>query len=679
MAIKCVKCSRTIGKNDDYISCRHCLKNSHLSCGGVTTNAYHTMEREGTLASWQCSICIKKNVSYADIGSQASGPPVYDSELLVNSSQTLENLIDNIVRKHVEPLSDLISSMNLRIADLVSENSRLRHEVEAFNRNASTLKNSAERNLLSEDSKVKLSYAESIVRNSQKSFIIKPKQKTQTVQTTKSDLITNIKPVESQLNIGKVKSLKEGGILIGCDDAVKFKEIAKIKQLDSSYEIREVKKFLPRIRISGIADVIDEGSVLKYIVGQNDVIFDGNFEYKLLKFCPVKKNNSVYQAVMEVDLPTYKRAMSVGHCLVGGFESATLVEPRNVSISILGLGNSVGTPPEGILAEVLVVKSFDDLQSKAEQAKGKIVVYNQDFVSYGSSAVYRGKGATKASKVGAVASLIRSITPFSLNTPHTGVQSYGENVTKIPTACITLEDAHFLQRLQDEGRTIKILLKMEAQTLPDTTSRNVVAEIEGTEYPEKVVIVSGHIDSWDVGNGAMDDGGGVFVSWGALALLKSLGLKAKRTVRAIFWTAEEFGFVGAYQYAKDHANDTDNFVFVMESDIGTFNPVGLEYSGGTTGRCIVQEVMKLLAPINATGVRQSPSVGSDIYMWTSKEVPGASLDTENDKYFWYHHSNADTLDVENPDSLDKNTALWASVAYVLADLSVDFPRELIDG
>ena len=111
------------------------------------------------------------------------------------------------------------------------------------------------------------------------------------------------------------------------------------------------------------------------------------------------------------------------------------------------------------------------------------------------------------------------------------MQSYGENVTKIPTACITLEDAHFLQRLQDEGRTIKILLKMEAQTLPDTTSRNVVAEIEGTEHPEKIVIVSGHIDSWDVGNGAMDDGGGVFVSWGALALLKSLGLKAKRTVR----------------------------------------------------------------------------------------------------------------------------------------------------
>ncbi|XP_063909153.1 carboxypeptidase Q-like [Zophobas morio] len=364
---------------------------------------------------------------------------------------------------------------------------------------------------------------------------------------------------------------------------------------------------------------------------------------------------------------------------VRGFESATLVEPRNASISILGLGNSVGTPPEGILAEVLVVKSFDDLQSKAEQAKGKIVVYNEDFVSYGSTVIYRGKGATEASKVGAVASLIRSITPFSLNTPHTGMQTYGQNVTKIPTACITLEDAHFLQRLQDEGRTIKILLKMEAHTLPDKTSRNVVAEIEGTEHPEKVVIVSGHIDSWDVGNGAMDDGGGFFISWAALALLKSLGLKAKRTVRAIFWTAEEFGYVGAYQYATRHANETDNFIFMMESDSGTFDPVGLQYSAGTTGGCIIQEVMKLLAPINATRTRQSPSVGSDIEIWTSEGVPGGSLDTENDKYFWYHHSNADTLEVENPQSLDKNTALWASVAYVLADLSIDFPRETTDG
>jgi carboxypeptidase Q len=360
---------------------------------------------------------------------------------------------------------------------------------------------------------------------------------------------------------------------------------------------------------------------------------------------------------------------------VRGSESATLVEPRNKSMYILGLGNSVGTPPEGILAEVLVVKSFNDLKEKAASAKGKIIVYNQDFVSYGTTVPYRSKGATEAAKVGGVASLIRSITPFSLNTPHTGMQTYGENVTQIPTACITIEDAHLLQRLQDEGYTIKILLQMGAQILPDVTSRNTVVELTGTEQPEKVVIVSGHLDSWDVGEGAMDDGGGVFISWGALALLKSLGLKAKRTIRGIFWTAEEFGYVGAYGYAKDHANETDNFVFVMESDIGTFNPVGLEYAAGAAGGCIINEIMQLLAPINATQTRQSPSVGSDIEIWTSDGIPGASLDTQNDKYFWYHHTPADTLEAENPSALDKNSALWASVAYVIADLSVDFPRD----
>lgn len=268
------------------------------------------------------------------------------------------------------------------------------------------------------------------------------------------------------------------------------------------------------------------------------------------------------------------------------------MEPRNKSLYILSLGNSIGTPPEGILADVLVVKTFDELNQKADLAKGKIVVYNQDYISYGKSVVYRGQGATAAAKVGAVASLIRSITPFSLNTPHTGMQSYTENVTKIPTACITVEDAHLLQRLQDEGYPIKILLKMEAHSLPDATSRNVVAEIEGTKQPKKVVIVSGHIDSWDVGDGAMDDGGGVFISWGALALLKSLNLKAKRTIRSIFWTAEEFGYVGAFGYAEQHKNETDNFNFVMESDIGTFNPVGLEYAGGPTGACIIKEVVK---------------------------------------------------------------------------------------
>lgn len=256
------------------------------------------------------------------------------------------------------------------------------------------------------------------------------------------------------------------------------------------------------------------------------------------------------------------------------------------------MGNSVGTPPGGILAEAIVVKSFDDLNAKSEQAKGKIVVFNQDWKGYGQTVQYRGAGATAAAKVGAVASLIRSITDFSLNTPHTGMQTYGSNVTKIPTACITLEDANLLQRLQDDGETIKIFLQMGAQTLPDVTSRNTVFELQGTKYPEKVVVVSGHLDSWDVGEGAMDDGGGAFISWSALALLKSLCLKPKRTLRGILWTGEEFGYVGASGYKKAHANESDNFTLFMESDIGTFEPLGIEYTANTEGGCILQEIVK---------------------------------------------------------------------------------------
>lgn len=152
-------------------------------------------------------------------------------------------------------------------------------------------------------------------------------------------------------------------------------------------------------------------------------------------------------------------------------------------------------------------------------------------MSYGATVVYRVLGATAASKVGGVASLIRSITPFSMYIPHTGMQSYGQNVTKIPTACITVEDAEMLHRMQNRGQKIRILLKMDARNLPQKTSRNTVAEVQGRTAPHKIVVVSGHLDSWDVGQGAMDDGGGAFISWMSLVVLKRLDLQPKRTVR----------------------------------------------------------------------------------------------------------------------------------------------------
>ncbi|KAJ8932973.1 hypothetical protein NQ314_014304 [Rhamnusium bicolor] len=358
-----------------------------------------------------------------------------------------------------------------------------------------------------------------------------------------------------------------------------------------------------------------------------------------------------------------------------GTETGEMLEPRPAEVGVLALGNSVGTPDEGIQAEVLVVRSFDELDQRnfSEAANGKIVVFNFDYVSYGVSVSYRSQGARRAARHGAVAALIRSVTPFSMYTLHTGSQSYEANTPRIPALSITVEDARMFQRYQVKKIVVK--LNIQTQTLERTISRNTVAEITGSQDPEKVVLVSGHLDSWDVGVGAMDDGGGAFISWYALAVLKSLGLTAKRTLRAVLWTAEEEGLIGVQEYNRAHANELNNITFVMESDEGTFTPLGLEYSTGTRGGCILQEIVKLLAPINATQTVSSPGgVGSDISIW-NRIIPGGSLLNANDKYFWFHHTDADTMDVMDPDALDKSTALWASVAYIIADLSEEFPRD----
>jgi len=255
------------------------------------------------------------------------------------------------------------------------------------------------------------------------------------------------------------------------------------------------------------------------------------------------------------------------------------------------------------------------------------------------------------------------------------MQDYQPNVTQIPTACITIEDAELLQRIQDRGWKIVIELKMADFNLPLTNSRNSVGEIVGRESPHEVIVVSGHINSWDVGQGAMDDGAGAFISVEALALLKFLELRPRRTLRAVLWTAEEPGLWGVQEYVKSHMSEMENFKAVFESDIGTFKPLGLDFAGSTQAGCIVQEVLKLLAPLNATKFRSSDDVGSDIGYFIEQGVPGLSLNTENSKYFYYHHSEADTMTVENPDELDMCTAVWAVASYVLADLSVALPRK----
>lgn len=351
-----------------------------------------------------------------------------------------------------------------------------------------------------------------------------------------------------------------------------------------------------------------------------------------------------------------------------------MLEPRPKNISVLGLGYSISTPPGGITAEVIVVKSFEELEKLDDSAvQGKIVVYDVVYTTYGETVPYRSNGASRAAAKGAVAALVKSITPFSTYLPHTGMQRYAENITQIPVAAITLEDADLISRFTAKG--LKVVLKIEMQsTLDYTISRNTIIDIKGKEQPDKVVIVSGHIDSWDVGQGAMDDGGGMMISWAVPVILKQLQLRPKRTVRTIFWTAEEVGLVGAAAYEERHRVNHSNINFIMESDEGTFKPLGLAVAGTQNARCIVAEVLKLFSEINATSLVEEDSPGSDIVEIISKGVPGAGLLNANERYFWFHHTEADTMNVEDPVELDLCTGFWTAVAYIIADLSVEIPR-----
>ncbi|KAM3967946.1 carboxypeptidase Q-like isoform 2-T2 [Aphomia sociella] len=359
---------------------------------------------------------------------------------------------------------------------------------------------------------------------------------------------------------------------------------------------------------------------------------------------------------------------------VRGKEKLTMLEPRVKNIGLLGLGLSVSTPNDGITAEVVVIRNFTELENTGEdKIKGKIVLYDPIFTTYGKTVAYRSQGATKAAEKGAVASLVRSIAPFSINSPHTGMQRYGENITKIPTAAITLEDADLIRRIITRGE--KVVLKLEMTSSYDTKiSRNTIIDYKGRERPESLVIISGHIDSWDVGQGAMDDGGGLFISWAVPVILKRLSLRPKRTIRSIFWTGEELGLVGAYAYEQKHGNESDNINFIMESDEGTFAPLGLAVAGNQEARCIIAEILKLFKSINASTLIEDDSPGSDINIIISKGVPGASLYNDNAKYFWFHHSEGDTMNVENEHELDLGTAFWTAVAYIISDITVDIPR-----
>jgi carboxypeptidase Q len=364
-----------------------------------------------------------------------------------------------------------------------------------------------------------------------------------------------------------------------------------------------------------------------------------------------------------VKVPSWKR----------GNESVSLLKPFKKELAMLGLGSSVSTPRTGITADVVVVNDFNELETNAEKVKGKIVLYDVPFTNYGETVTYRYEGASRAAKHGAVASLIRSIGSWSMNTPHTGNMSYDMKYKKIPAGALTIEDAMMLGRLYDRGKKITIRIDMEAKMVGDRWSRNVVSQIDGNLYPDEIVVVGGHIDSWDVGQGAHDDGGGCIAAWEAIRLIKELGLSPKRTIRCVLWTNEENGGKGSKAYRDMHMDELNDHVLAIESDGGVFAPSGFGFTGSDKAKPIIREIHELLKPIKAN-IMTDWGRAADVTPLNDEGIPVMSLNVDGSKYFWYHHTNADTFDKVDFHEFNKCVASMAIMAFVVADLDTPLPR-----
>jgi carboxypeptidase Q len=365
---------------------------------------------------------------------------------------------------------------------------------------------------------------------------------------------------------------------------------------------------------------------------------------------------------------------------VRGDESATLVSPRSAALRMLGLGMSVGTPPQGITAPVIVVRSFEELERRASEAKGTIVLFDYPFRTdlapldgYDDAVAYRGGAPAAAARAGAVATLIRSVASFSIQNPHTGATRYDAAVPSIPAAALSIEDAEMLHRMVERGQKVIVTLKMNARLLPDVPSRNIVAELRGRERPDEVVVLGGHIDSWDVGQGAMDDGGCSVAAWDALRLMKQLGLTPKRTVRVVLWANEENGGRGGRAYKDAHLADLGKHTAAMECDTGVFRPSGFRFQGSDRGLAYVKQLGSLLESIGAGRVTPGEPE-ADVTPLVQMGVPALGLEVDTAKYFWYHHSAGDTMAVIDRDDMARCVATLAAMAYLLADADQLVPR-----
>jgi len=376
---------------------------------------------------------------------------------------------------------------------------------------------------------------------------------------------------------------------------------------------------------------------------------------------------------------------------VRGEETAALIqfpgqaENTTHKIVLCALGPSVATPPEGLMAQVIAVKDFEEFKTlRRDQIAGKIVLFNypfdkamadegRGFEAYGQAVMYRSDGPATAAAQGAVACLVRSVGSANYRLPHTGATKYVDGVTKIPAAAVTAEDADLTADLVKQG-PVTMKLVLTPQSLPDVPSFNVIGDVKGSEHPEQVVIVSGHLDSWDLGTGAIDDAAGVAVAMEVANVISKLHLRPKRTIRVIAWMNEENGSKGSKQYAADHANEIPNHFAAMEIDGGAGHPLGLYLRAPQEAKTMLTPLASVLQTSGAGLLAFSDHAGADIGPLEKAGVPAFAPIQDSRFYFQYHHTAADTLDKVVPKELAENSAVAALAAYGLPNLEQPLPR-----
>lgn len=380
-------------------------------------------------------------------------------------------------------------------------------------------------------------------------------------------------------------------------------------------------------------------------------------------------------------------AVTVPHW-VRGAETAALVEYPGVvpgatqKIVLTALGGSSPTPAEGITAEVVTVSTFEELAALGhDKVAGKIVLFNAVFdkqkaaagmamTAYGEAVRYRAAGAKAAADLGAVAALIRSVGSADYRLPHTGFSFPGG----IPAAAVAAEDAELIVHLASQGK-VRMRLTLTPQKLPDETGYNVIGDLKGSEHPEQIVVVSGHLDSWDLGTGAIDDGAGVVIAMETAEILQRLHLRPARTLRVIAWMDEETGGAGGRTYNTEYAAELGHHVAAIESDSGAAHPLGFEFKGAPAAVEALRPVQSVLQSVGATAIQTSTyPPGADISGMSEAGVPAFGVMQDGRTYFNFHHTAADTLDKIVPSELRENAAAMAVLAFALANMKEPLPR-----